>query len=38
MNNVYFTDTNSLYIEKKHWVLIDKAKLVGEELLPSKKD
>ena len=35
-NNVYYTDTDSLYIEKKHWDKLDKAGLVGKGLLPGK--
>ena len=31
-NDVYFTDTGSLYIENKHWDKLDKAGLVGEKL------
>ena len=30
--NRYYSDTHSLYIEKKCWEVLDKAKLVGEEL------
>ena len=37
-NNVYYTDTDSLYIEKKDLDVLDKAKLIGEELCRSKKD
>ena len=37
-NNIYYTDTVSLYIEKKYWDVLDKANLVGEELCQSKKD
>ena len=37
-NNIYYTDTVSLYIEKKHWDVLDKAKLVGEELCEGKND
>ena len=32
-NDVYYTDTNSLYIENKHWDKLDKAGLVGKRLL-----
>ena len=37
-NDVYYTDTDSLYIENKHWDKIDKAGLVGKGLLQSKND
>ena len=37
-NNIYYTDTNSLYIEKKYWDVLDKANLVGEELCQGKND
>ena len=30
-NNIYYTDTDSLYIEKKYWDVLGKANLVGEE-------
>ena len=29
-NDVYYTDTDSLYIENKHWDKLDKAGLVGK--------
>ena len=32
-NNVYYQDTDSLYIHKKYWKELDKAGLVGNELL-----
>ena len=37
-NNVYSTDTDSLYIENKHWDKLEKAGLVGKELLQGKND
>ena len=37
-NDVYFTDTDSLYIENKHWHKLDKACLVGKNLLQAKND
>ena len=37
-NDVYYTDTDSLYIEKKHWDKLDKAGLVGKNLLQGKND
>ena len=32
-NDVYYTDTDSLYIENKHWDKLKKAGLVGKNLL-----
>ena len=32
-NDVYYTDTDSLYIENKHWDKLNKAGLVGKNLL-----
>ena len=37
-NDVYYTDTDSLYTEKKHWDKLDKASLVGKNLLQGKND
>ena len=37
-NNIYYTDTDSLYIEKKIWDVLDKANLVGEGLCQGKND
>ena len=37
-NNVYYTDNDSLYIEKKYWDVLDKANLVGENLCQGKND
>ena len=37
-NNIYYTDTDSLYIEKKYWDVLDKANLVGHELCQGKND
>ena len=37
-NDVYYTDTDSLYIESKHWEKLDKAGLVGKKLLKGKND
>ena len=37
-SHVYYTDTDSLYIENKHWDKLDKAGLVGKGLLQGKKD
>ena len=35
-NNIYYTDADSLYIEKKYWDLLDKANLVGKILCQGK--
>ena len=37
-NDVYYTDTDSLYIENKHWDKLNKAGLVGKKLLQGKYD
>ena len=37
-NDVYFTDTDSLYLENKHWDELNKAGLVGENRLQGKND
>ena len=37
-NSIYYGDTDSLYIEKKYWDVLDKAKLVGEGLCQGKND
>ena len=37
-NDVYYTDTDSLYIESKHWDKLNKAGLVGKNLLQGKND
>ena len=37
-NDVYYTDTDSLYIESKHWDKSDNAGLVGKGLLQGKND
>ena len=37
-NDVYYTDTDSLYIENKHWDKLDRAGLVGKGLLQGKND
>ena len=37
-NDVYYTDTDSLYIENKHWEKLDKAGLVGKSFLQGKND
>ena len=37
-NSIYYGDTDSLYIEKKYWDILDKANLVGEGLCQGKND
>ena len=37
-NSIYYGDTDSLYIEKKYWDVLDKANLVGEGLCRGKSD
>ena len=37
-NNIYYTDTDSLYIEKKDWDVLDEANLVGEGLCQGRND
>ena len=37
-NDVYYTDTDSLYIEIKHWDKLDNAKLVGKNRLQGKNE
>ena len=37
-NDVYYTDTVSLYIENKHWDKSNRAGLVGKNLLQGKND
>ena len=37
-NNVYYQDTDSLYIEKKHWNKLNENGLVGNDLLQGKND
>ena len=36
-NNIYYTDIDSLYIDKKHWDVLDKAKLVRKRLCQGKE-
>ena len=36
-NSIYYGDTDSLYIEKNYWDVLDKANLVGEGLCQGKK-
>ena len=37
-NSAYYTDTDSLYIEKKHWDVLHKAGLEGDNLCQGKND
>ena len=37
-NNVFYQDTDSLYIEKKHWDILNEAGFVGSNLLQAKTD
>ena len=37
-NNIYYTDTDSLYIEENYWDVLDKANLVGDNLCQGKND
>ena len=37
-NDVYYTYTDSLYIENKHWNKLDKGELVGKNRLQGKND
>ena len=37
-NDFYYEDTDSMYIEDKHWDKLDKAGLVGKNLLQGKND
>ena len=37
-NDVYDTDTDSIYIENKHWDKLQKAGLIGKNLLQGKND
>ena len=37
-NDVYHTDTDSLYVANKQWDKLDKAGLVGKNMLQGKKD
>ena len=37
-NSIYYGDTDSLYIQKKYWDVLDKANLVGERLCQGKND
>ena len=37
-NSIYYGDTDSVYIEKKHWDVLGKVNLVGKKLCHGKKE
>ena len=37
-NNIYLSDTDSLFVENKYWDLLDKTELVREETCQNKND
>ena len=37
-DDVYYTDTDSLYIENKHWEKVESVGLVGKRLLRGEND
>ena len=37
-DSIYYGDTDSLYMEKKFWDVLDNAKIVGESLCQGKND
>ena len=37
-NNILFSDTDSAYTEKTYWDVLDKAKVVGEQLCQGGND
>ena len=37
-NGVFYTDTDGLYIENKHWDKLDEAGFLGKTLLQGKND
>ena len=37
-NSIYYGDTDSLYIEKNYWDVLEKANLVGKKLCQGKND
>ena len=37
-NDLYYEDTDSMYVENKHWNKVDKAGLVGKNKSPGEKD
>ena len=36
--SIYYGDTDSMYIEKNYWDVLDRAKIVGKNLCQGKKD
>ena len=36
--SIYYGDTESLYVEKKYWDVLDKANLVGEDICQGTDD
>ena len=36
--SIYYGDTDTLYLEKKHWGVLDKANLVGKNSCQGKND
>ena len=38
INIIFYTDSDSLYVEKRYWDVLDKAKLVGKNLCQGKND
>ena len=36
INNIYYTKTDSLYLQQKYWDVLDEAKLVGEKFVKAK--
>ena len=37
-NSIYYADTDSVYIEKKYWDVLDKANLVGKNYCQGKNE
>ena len=37
-NNIHYTDCDSLYIETRYWVVLDKANFLGKNLGQGKND
>ena len=37
-DSIYYTDTDSFYIEKKFWDVLDKAGLLGDNLCQGEND
>ena len=36
--SIYYGDTDSLYIKKKHWDVLDKTELAGEEICQGENE